>query len=124
MNVFNELFDKQIKNQKKLLDKGSYGEIVEELPVDNTKLFSYHIQQLMSEIGEVLESDKRWKNIRNNKYDRAHKLDELADCFIVWMNLCIFSGYTSDEILNQINAKLEIFNQRIDKEDSNENSNM
>lgn len=116
MDVFNELFEKQIKNQQKLIDTGSYGTNESMLlPTDNTKIFSYHIQQLMSEIGEVLESDKRWKNIRNNKYNREHKLDELADCFIVWMNLCIFSGYTPAEVLDQINKKLEIFSKRIEK---------
>ena len=117
MNDFKNLFDKQIANQTKLVKNNTYNNINadEKLPTDNVSVFSYHVQQLISEIGEVLECDKRWKNIRNDKYIKEQKLDELADCFIVWMNLIIFSGFSSEEILSQINSKLDVVEKRIEK---------
>ena len=82
-----DLFKHQMANQSKMLQDGLYdifkSENTDTIPVDDVKLMSYHIQQLMSEIGEVLDADKRWKNFRNQKYDETAKLEEIADCFIV-----------------------------------------
>ena len=68
------LFEKQLANQKLLINKGLYegfGSVnLDNIPVDDPKLMSYHIQQLVSEIGEILEADKRWKNFRNGKYNK------------------------------------------------------
>ena len=123
--TFEELFEKQIKNQEAMFDNGSYNDFARfenlvdyrknqiSLPFDDTKLSSYHIQQLVSEIGEVLESDKRWKNMRNSKYDREDKKLEIADCFIVLMNVAIFSGIDGEEMVNAINEKIDIVNNRI-----------
>ena len=73
-----------MKNQKKLIRNGSYDRfanlISDELPRDDVGLFSYHIQQLISEIGEVLDADKRWKNFRNKKYDKDKTRDILSNC--------------------------------------------
>lgn len=119
MKSFEDMFNKQIKHQQKLIRKGTYdrcaNEISLDLPRDDVGLFSYHIQQLVSEIGEVLEADKRWKNFRNVKYDKDKKLDEIADCMIVLMNLVMFSGFSAEDILNQIEKKLEIFSERIEE---------
>lgn len=123
--TFEELFEKQIKNQEAMFDNGSYNDFAKfenlvdyrknqiSLPFDDTKLSSYHIQQLVSEIGEVLESDKRWKNMRNSKYNREDKKLEIADCFIVLMNVAIFSGIDGEEMVNAINEKIDIVNNRI-----------
>ena len=117
MKTFEEMFNEQMKNQKKLIRNGSYDRfanmISDELPRDDTGLFSYHIQQLMSEIGEVLEADKRWKNFRNARYDKDKKLDELADCMIVLMNIVMFSGFSAEDILKQVEHKLGVFSWRI-----------
>lgn len=86
----------------------------ETLPVDDVKLTSYHVQQLMSEIGEVLDADKRWKNFRNEKYDRGGKCEEIADCFIVLMNIAMFSGLTAEELENIIYKKMKVFRERIE----------
>ena len=106
-----------------MLRKGMYDQYVDwvtknqrDLPIDHPQLASYHIQQLVSEIGEVLEADKRWKNIRNNKYDKGNKLDEISDCFIVLMNIAMYSGFDGDELYNAINKKLDIVAERISKE--------
>lgn len=111
--TFNDIYDLQIKNQSLLIDNGKYDNVDKlVLPADNITLSSYHIQQLVSEIGEVLAADKRWKNIRNDKYDRENKLEEIADCFIVLMNIAIFSGINADEFETAIFNKLQIVNKR------------
>lgn len=74
---------------------------------------SYHIQQLMSEIGEVLDADKRWKNFRNQKYDKDAKLEEIADCFIVLMNIAMFSEFSGFELAKAIDKKLNKVSERI-----------
>ena len=111
--TFKDLYNMQIENQSLLIDNDKYDGIHDiSLPTDNITLSSYHIQQLVSEIGEVLAADKRWKNIRNDKYDRENKLEEIADCFIVLMNIAIFSGIDADEFETAIFDKLQIVNKR------------
>lgn len=110
-----DLFNYQMANQSKMLQDGMYDKFKSEgtttIPVDDVKLMSYHVQQLMSEIGEVLDADKRWKNFRNQKYDENAKLEEITDCFIVLMNIAMFSGFDgvqlTDAILNKLNEVSE-----------------
>ncbi len=117
--MFVELFHRQVLNQLDLIERGCYKEIDDtllddqEIPCDKPRLVSYHIQQLISEIGEVLDADKRWKSFRNHKYDKKAKLEEIADCFIVLMNIAMFSGFSAEQILDAINTKLTIVRDRI-----------
>ena len=115
--TFCNLFLHQQENQQKMLTDGMYdafkSEGTDTVPVDDTKLMSYHIQQLMSEIGEVLDADKRWKNFRNQKYDKGAKLEEIADCFIVMMNIAMFSGFDGSEVVDAIMKKLNEVSDRI-----------
>ena len=101
-----QLFNTQLITQDKLIHKGVYDRYKDEhtvtVPVDDVGLASYHVQQLMSEIGEVLDADKRWKSHRNDKYDKNAKLEELADCFVVLMNIAMFSGFDGDDLANAI----------------------
>ena len=117
MADFNDLYDSQVSIQSRMADSGMYDGIHEDLviPQDIPSLASYHVQQLMSEIGEVLEADKRWKNFRNDKYDPEAKLDEIADCFIVLMNIAMFSGFKADDVYRAIKLKQLEVNRRIDK---------
>lgn len=112
-----ELFNRQVLNQSKMLQDGMYdifkSEGTSTIPVDDVKLMSYHIQQLMSEIGEVLDADKRWKNFRNQKYDESAKLEEIADCFIVMMNIAMFSGFDGAQLVEAIEKKLNKVSERI-----------
>lgn len=85
-------------------------------PEDNPTKFQYHVTALQEEIGEVLKADKRWKTHRNASYDKAEKLDEIADCFITMMNISMWSGFSSDQILNAISVKIERNNSRLEKE--------
>lgn len=104
-------------NQIKMLNDGKYdifkSENTDMIPIDDVKLMSYHIQQLMSEIGEVLDADKRWKNFRNQKYDKDAKLEEIADCFIVLMNIAMFSGFDGIQLTDAIVNKLNEVSERI-----------
>lgn len=110
---FEEIFQKQMQNQNRMLALGLYeNENAVEVPFDNVKISSYHIQQLISEIGEVLSADKRWKNFRNEKYDKENKLEEIADCFIVLMNIAMFSGISYDMLIEKLNEKVEIVKER------------
>ena len=124
---FENAFKKQIRNQQTLVNKHMYDDYMSSddyyelvysgasLPYDSVQLCSYHIQQLVSEIGEVLDADKRWKNFRNEKYDPYAKLDEIADCMIVLMNLAIFSGFNATDVMSAVSAKLDVVSDRIDK---------
>lgn len=122
---FENAFKKQLHNQQDLVAKHTYDDYMSSndyfelidcdtsLPYDSVQLCSYHIQQLMSEIGEVLDADKRWKNFRNEKYDPDAKLDEIADCMIVLMNIAIFSGFNATDVMSAVNAKLDVVSRRI-----------
>lgn len=115
--TFQDLFSFQMANQFKMLRDGMYDEFKFEsttsIPVDDVKLMSYHIQQLMSEIGEILDADKRWKNFRNQKYDENAKLEEIADCFIVLMNVAMFSGFDGVQLTEAIKTKMTKVSERI-----------
>lgn len=112
MEAFESLYYSQISFQQELVNKGKYNAFTDKhdikLPSDDIHLFSYHMQQMMSELGEVLAADKRWKNYRNEttKEMLEHKKEELADCMIVFMNLCIFSGLSADEVLGAVARKI------------------
>lgn len=113
-----ELFGIQAGNQREMLRKGVYagqvgGPIDVELPMDSVSLCSYHVQQLISEVGEVLTADKRWKSHRQDNYDSQEKLEEIADCFIVMMNIAMFSGFDGKDVTNAIMDKLDIVEKRI-----------
>ena len=116
---FYNMFLRQAENQRSMFEKGMYDGFSDndgkftELPIDDPKLASYHIQQLVSEIGEILEADKRWKNFRNNVYDKDAKLDEIADCFIVLMNIAMFSGFDAVDVYDAVSNKIEEVSIRI-----------
>lgn len=115
---FKSIFDSQRLNQIFLLANGKYDSFTDRRdaePVDDPRLCSYHVQQLMSEIGEVLEADKRWKNFRNDKFDKDAKADEIADCFIVIMNIAMFSGMSAEDLYDAIESKIQTVSERIQK---------
>lgn len=120
MTSLQGLFNAQKHTQQILLAAGKYedyckGSTDMTLPDDSVSLSSYHIQQLVSEIGEILDADKRWKNFRNEKYDKAAKAEEIADCFIVLMNVAMFSGIDGDELADTISMKLYTVRNRVEE---------
>lgn len=108
--TFDSIYELQTMFQQELVTNGKYCNIDNgvKLPADDTAGFSYHIQALMSEMGEVLSADKRWKNIRNDMLDENNKLEEIADCFIVLMNVAIYSGYESSQLSQAIVDKIMV----------------
>ena len=75
-------------------------------PSDNIEKFSYHIQAMVEEMGEVMKADKRWKTHRNHRYEPEEKLDEIADVFITAMNIAIRSGFSDEDIEEAISNKI------------------
>ena len=85
-------------------------------PKDSVEDFHYSITALVSEIGEVLSADKRWKNARNAHYDRNEKLFELVDCMAFLVNAIQYSGFTAEEFYEAFANKNQINMDRIEKE--------
>lgn len=114
---FESMFQRQKDNQQMLIDIGTYNAYkssdIIDIPQDDVGLCSYHVQQLMSEIGELLEADKRWKNFRNKQFDKLAKKEEIADCFIVLMNIAMFSGIDGEEMQRAISKKITTVSKRI-----------
>ena len=103
------LYNMQVEFQKQVLEKQSKktGKPVIVLPQDDVSWFSYHIQAMVEELGEVMKADKRWKTHRNNRFEFDEKLDEIADVFITAMNIAIFSGISGDQLVNEIIVKIQ-----------------
>ena len=119
--TFVDMFNKQAENQREMINAGTYDGVADveygcELPIDNTRMASYHVQQLVSEIGEVLSSDKRWKNMRNNHNCPENKLEEIADCIIVGMNIAMYSGFTGEQLEEAIFKKIDTVDDRVAEE--------
>ena len=77
------------------------------LPKDSVRWFSYHVQAMVEEMGEVLRADKRWKTHRNVFYDENNKMEEIADMFITILNLAIFSGLDAQSLYDVVSAKMQ-----------------
>ena len=84
-------------------------------PGDNLEQFSYHIQAMVEELGEVVKADKRWKTHRNERYLVEEKLDEIADVFITAMNIAMHSGFDSETIEKAISDKIQKNFERLQK---------
>lgn len=98
----------KISFEKSYADQTHFQEVVTgaKCPGDNLSQFSYHIQAMVEELGEVMKADKRWKTHRNERYVPEEKLDEIADVFITAMNIAIHSGFTAETIEQAIAHKI------------------
>ena len=76
------------------------------LPKDDIDWFTYHMRAMVEELGEVTKADKRWKTHRNENFNQAEKVDELADVFITAMKLAIYSGLSGQDVYNAIDRKI------------------
>lgn len=45
---------------------------------------------------------------------KQEKAEEIADCFIVLMNIAMFSGFSSEELVETISKKIEVVKERIE----------
>lgn len=98
-NSFIELYDSQTHFQEFITGA--------KCPSDNLNQFSYHVQAMVEELGEVMKADKRWKTHRNGRFEPEEKLDEIADVFITAMNIAIHSGFTAETIELAIKNKID-----------------
>ena len=111
-NWFKAAYDNQIHFQEAITGATC--------PGDNLNQFSYHIQAMVEELGEVMKADKRWKTHRNHRYEPAEKLDEIADVFITAMNIAIHSGFTAEEMEEAISNKIKENYERLSVEKKKE----
>lgn len=112
-NSFKKLFSSQTQFQENVTGV--------QLPGDNLNWFSYHIQAMVEELGEVMKADKRWKTHRNARYVREEKLDEIADVFITAMNIAIHSGFSAEEVEEAIFLKILDNNRRWEEKNNDSN---
>lgn len=119
-SLFEIAWHRQEQNQSFMANLGMYQgfvtvpeDVYVSMPADSPTMFSYQLQGEISELGEVLEADKRWKNMRNGHYDKGQKLEELADCFIYLMNMCMWSGYSFSDVEGAVASKVQTVRDRI-----------
>lgn len=103
---FADFFNDQVEFQKEVNEKFGYGVKVKNIPEDNIEMSKYHMLALMEETGELIKSDKRWKNYRNTHFDKNNKLEELSDCFITLFNVAMYSGISAEELELALNKKM------------------
>ena len=102
-----ECYDEQVKFQKEVVKKYGYNVDVKNIPEDNIEVAKYHMLALLEEVGELVKSDKRWKNYRNTHYDKSNKLEELSDCFITLFNVAMYSGISAEELELALTKKMD-----------------
>ena len=105
--LFTDFFNDQVAFQKEVNEKFGYNAKVESIPEDNIEIAKYHMLALMEETGELVKSDKRWKNYRNTHYDKSNKLEELSDCFITLFNVAMYSGISAEELELALTKKMD-----------------
>lgn len=103
-----KLYAKQIEFQEEVLEqRAGEGQPVIAIPQDVLQWFSYHVQAMVEELGELMKADKRWKTHRNERYELEEKVDEIADVFITAMNIAIYSGMSGEELEKAVSKKIE-----------------
>lgn len=119
---FEKIFNYQVEFQKMVWNKSGYYGIIDKnkkIPTDDVNVSSYHCLALSEELGEVLKSDKRWKNYRNTKYDKNNKIEEISDCLISLFNIAMHSDINALELYTAVIKKIHKNIQRIENEQTN-----
>jgi phosphoribosyl-ATP pyrophosphohydrolase len=101
-----DIFEKQIKFQNKITGVTDVR--------DDQESYKYQIIAMFEELGEVVKADKRYKTHRKS-YDRVLKIYELADVYIVFMNMLIYSGISYDEFMKYLEEKMRLNFKRIEE---------
>lgn len=99
MDKLQYIFMCQQDLQKRLLDV--------KLPNDRPDLISHYSLGLVSEIGEVLQADKRWKNLTggdNKTHNHKEVREELSDCLLYFINLVMACNIGVDEFFDSFIA--------------------
>lgn len=88
------------------------------VPIDDPEMLAHHAIGLITELGEVMQADKRWKkNRRNDHYDKKEKIDELADVMIFLINMCLYSHVNVETFYRAVEKKIQLNKYRYLKED-------
>jgi len=101
------LFKRQIKLQKDITGI--------DLPADRPDFLTYHISGLVSELGEILDCDKRWKTWRKNvpPADYSALKTEIVDAWHFMINLSLVVGMDAETVFTEFIKKNEIIKERI-----------
>lgn len=105
--LFNMFEMQQVFQSQKL------GKLKDKMPIDSVDDFRYSMLALVTEIGEVLTADKRWKNSRNDYFDWHEKREELVDCMAFLLNAILFSGIYPADFYNDFVSKWNKNMQRV-----------
>lgn len=99
MDKLEKLFENQITLEKKL--ENLY------LPSERPDYIDFFALGLFSEIGELLQADKRWKKWKNGdkSYKPADTKKELADIWLFLINLTLCYGIDAREIFEICEVK-------------------
>ncbi len=100
MNCLYSIFNEQT-NQQQILSNLT-------LPCDIEDNFFYNVLLMFEEIGEILHTDRRYRREAyraTNNYNEREKISELADLFLIILNLIIYSGYELDTFLDIVQRK-------------------
>ena len=107
-----KMFSMRKEFQSKLLNKPQ-----EIFPMDDVDQYRYTMLALVSEIGEILSCDKRWKDFRKPKVlkieDREAKDIEIVDLLKFVFNLCLFSNIDCDYLYHLYIKKHKINMERL-----------
>lgn len=101
----NAIFERQKELQLKLYN------LTDEQLEDVAKMY-YSATAMMVEVGELLQSDTRWKKVvtgspRPTKFNREEFLEEYADVMLYLLNVAIFNGLSYYDIIQTVTRKQE-----------------
>lgn len=113
MKWLDEVFEKQIALQKK------YRQIDRDELLPDISLMYASATGMMVEIGEMLQTDTRWKAITTGSKKKPVEnnlkfIEELSDVFIYFMNVMIYKGIDIDTFKYAVKAKQKVVERRFD----------
>lgn len=111
MDWLKETFEKQVQLQQKVKN------VKTDVELPNTIDMYGAATGMIIEIGEMLQCDTRWKKeITHSKkepvYNYSQFMEEMADVFIYFMNVAIYSGVNIDTLKRFIIKKQDIVKER------------
>lgn len=102
----------EIKNLKDIFEAQKERQLVitgDNTPVDDPLQMMLHCSCLVTEIGELMQEDKRWKMYIGDteRYDFNYnkKLEEFVDVLNYFVNMCLFSDVDFEELISAYNEK-------------------
>lgn len=112
MKMASDKLDRAFVHQREFMDILREHDMLPEFPVDlGTKPGQRLIREFMlNTIEELMEASFTLKNkmhrlTDDRVFDRAHYKEELGDAFAYFMEICILSGITADELYDQFVTK-------------------